>query len=366
MTAFDTSVGGRLLHLAWQGALVGLAAWGAHAMLDRRAASALLRHVQRPTTVSPEADTRSAWIRAVVLCIALTCVGVTVNWAPLLGHPSAQPPATVEFVPFEVESVKPSGPSRPIAAGTVGFLPGGRYVARNTTVATLIAIAYRQAGPGSLGMDRVDTSHVPSWVASSRFDINARAAGVPAWTGDEVEQPYLRALLRDRFNVQVHFEKRDLPLYWMTLAKKDRTLGPNMKRTSAYDCDDVARLRRENPSALPPPSPEHPLCMIALGRGTITGGNVSSSMFAQSLRGTVGAPILDHTGLTGSFDLDVHYDYASGGRGPTTADPANPASISEWPQLITAIEDQLGLKLEPHREPQEVLVVDHADQPTAN
>jgi len=259
---------------------------------------------------------------------------------------------------FEVISIKPVMDRTVPPTGRGGFLTGGMYRTR-TNVLNLLAIAYRPAGPGSLGIDHIDASRVGSWASSALFDVEAKVSSVPpGWgTSDEVDQPMFRALLRDRFKAQVHYETRELPVYWMTVAKSDGTLGPNMKRNAAYDCDEINRLRRENPSALPPPNPSHPICTVMLATNLIAGGSVAPALLAQALRGPVGAPLVDRTGLQGFFDIDIHYT-------PDRTISGNDTVIPEYPTLITAIQEQLGLKLEQHREPQQVLVVDHIEMPT--
>ena len=146
--------------------------------------------------------------------------------------------------------------------------------------------AYRPAGPGSLGIDHIDVTHAPSWVSSSRFDIEARAPSAPAgWGTDEVVQPYLRALLDERFKVKVHFEKRDLPLYWMLLTNKDGTLPATVKRTGDFTCDEITRMQRENPSAIPPTPPGGtPPCTLRLGVDRLDGNFVTMTIFASALR----------------------------------------------------------------------------------
>jgi uncharacterized protein (TIGR03435 family) len=267
---------------------------------------------------------------------------------------------------FDVVSIKPSGATPTIGGGPAGFLPGGRYVTRFINVVGLLGIAYRPAGPGSLRVDQIDITHVPGWISTARFDIEAHVANPPeGWSGqnDPVVQPFLQSMLEDRFKLQTHFEKREMPVYWLVVAKKDGTLGPGLKKTSAYDCDAIARQRREDPSSIPAPPPGRPLCAIGIGRGSVIGGSVTTALLATALRGTFGSPLFDHTGLTGTFDVDLHFNESNG---PTTVDPANPAAIADLPPFVTAVEEQLGLKMEQHREPIDVLVVDHIEQPTPN
>jgi uncharacterized protein (TIGR03435 family) len=290
------------------------------------------------------------------------CFGVCIAMTPRLAAQSGA------IRSFEVVSIKPSPPTPTIGGSPTGFLPGGRYVSRFNNALNLIATAYRPSGPGSLGIDHIDVSRAPSWVSSSRFDIEASVANPPdGWNGqnDPVIQPFLRSMLEDRFKLQTHFEKRDLPVYWMVLARSDGTLAPNVKRTGDMTCDEVTRLRRENPSALPaaPPGGTVP-CTVRLDRGALVGSFVTMSLFAGALRGVVGAPVLDRTNLAGMFAIEVHYTPEVAALQP--ADAANATAIPEWPRILPALQDQLGLKLERHIEPQDMLVIDHIEQPTPN
>jgi uncharacterized protein (TIGR03435 family) len=294
-----------------------------------------------------------------VKSLLLGAVGIVAVVGGITGVRAAQAPTGPAF---EVASIKPSGPPAPIAAGTTGFLAGGRYVVRGTNLVNLIAIAYRPADPGSLGIDHIDVTHASSWVSTSRFDIEARAPSATArWGNDEADQPYLRALLDERFKLKVHFEKRDLPVYWMLPTNKDGTLAAAVRRTGEFTCEEITRMRRENPSAIPAAPPGGtPPCTLRLGVDRLDGSFVTMAIFASALRGPVGAPVIDRTSLAGMFAIDVHFTRDSG----AALNASDVASIPEWPPLMTALQDQLGLKLERHVEPQDMLVVDHVEQPT--
>jgi uncharacterized protein (TIGR03435 family) len=289
----------------------------------------------------------------------LGAVGIVAVVGGIASVVTAQAPTSPTF---EVASIKPSGPPTFQSAGATGWLAGGRYVVRQTNLLNLLGIAYRPSGPGSLGIDHIDASHVSSWVSSARFDIEARASDAPAgWGTDAVNQPYLRSLLDERFKLKVHFEKRDLPIYWMLLTSKDGTLAPTVKRTGDLTCDEITRMRRENPAAIPPAPPGGTVpCTVRLGGDRLDGSFVTMALFAGALRGPVGAPVIDRTNLAGMFAIDVHFTRDSGAALPA----ADAASIPEWPPLMTALQDQLGLKLERHVEAQDVLVIDHVEQPT--
>lgn len=262
---------------------------------------------------------------------------------------------------FDVVSIKMLDGPPQLIPGSV-WESGGRFHYAQTNVLNLLGIAYRPSGPGSLGNDHIDVSHAGDWVSAARFAIEARASDPPSgWGTDPVVQPYLRAMLQDRFKLKVHFEKRDLPVYWMVLSKSDGSLGPRLKRTGDLDCADIARLRRENPAAIPPPPPGGiTACAVRLGGDNLLASFVSMDLFAGALRGSVGAPVINHTNLPGVYAVEVHFTTnAAAVRATDTS-----GSMSEWPTIFTAAQDQLGLRLERHTELQDVLVVDHIEPPT--
>ncbi len=263
---------------------------------------------------------------------------------------------------FDAVSIKPSAPA-PGAGVSMAFQPGGRYVTRNTVVLNLISSAYRAPGQSALRPEEIDFTRVPRQVITSRFDVEARVLNPPGgWGTDETGQPYLRAMLEQRFKLQAHTETRDLPTYSMVLLRSDGSLGRGLTPAAPVDCDAVNRMRRENPAAVPSAPARGPLCAIGIARGAATGGSVTMAMLANALRGNLGRPVADNTGLRGAFDVELHW--TPDGGGPVPADPADPAAIAEWPALITAIQDQLGLKLEEGRRPTQVLVIDHIEMPT--
>jgi uncharacterized protein (TIGR03435 family) len=264
---------------------------------------------------------------------------------------------------FDVVSIKVLAGPPQLIPGSV-WEAGGRFHYAQTNVLNLLGSAYRPSGPGSLGNDHIDLSHVDGWVSAERFVIEARVADPPpGWGTDPVSQPYLRSMLADRFKLKAHFEKRELPIYWMVLAKSDGALGPNMKRTGDLECSDIQRLRRENPSAIPAPPPGGiTACAVRLGGDNLLASFVSMDLFAGSLRGSVGAPVVNHTGLPGLYSVNVRF--TTNAAAAQTTDAVGAGVISEWPTIFTAVQYQLGLRLERHSEVQDVLVVDHIEKPT--
>jgi uncharacterized protein (TIGR03435 family) len=168
----------------------------------------------------------------------------------------------------------------------------------------------------------------PDWLETERFDI---AAKFPPHASPEQLLLMLQSLLAERFKLALHRETKELPVYALTVAKG----GPKFKPS------DTA-------SGITSNSNRTQWHVTAKG---------SMASFAEFLTGEAGRPVLDKTGLPGSYELTL--DWA-----PDTAPAANDAAL---PSLFTALQEQLGLKLESTKAPVETLVVDHADRtPTEN
>ena len=185
---------------------------------------------------------------------------------------------------------------------------------------------------------------------SSRFDI---AAAVPdgATTAQVVEM--LRSLLADRFKLRLHQEAREMPVYGVTVARPGR-LGPALIPT-AVNCVDFITARTANPALVEPVAKDgQPLCLHSDG---VTPINLSSAspIAALLLRagGFVDRPLVDATGLDGSFEWNLTF---------SLVDSPNPTA----PLLPDAFREQLGLKLEPRVAPVDVWVIDSVEMPTAD
>jgi uncharacterized protein (TIGR03435 family) len=265
---------------------------------------------------------------------------------------------------FDVASVKPSPDPRsvPVFSSSPGAVqPGGTWRAQFATVDRIIRALYPDfVLPGQI-------TGGPPWVATDMYDITAKAD--PARTAEEFNQ-MARALLAERFNLVTHIEKRELPVYFLVLARRDGRLGPGL-RSPAVDCD-AYRAARARGEPIPPD-------LIAYGTrlpcaatvmpvmsqhqivpGTtmrLTAGSRTIPSLVAMIAGQVGRPVLDRTGLTQLFDVEVQF---SPPRPPTVGN----ASIDEGPRFTTALEEQAGLKLEEGRATADVLVIDRVDRPT--
>ena len=245
---------------------------------------------------------------------------------------------------FEVASVKPNK-----SGETTSFLtprPGGNFAVGNMTLRGLIMFAYGIQGFQLVG--------VPDWVATERFDITAKAAAdvPPTPIGrTSPEALMLRSLLEDRFRLSAHRETRDLPIYALVLARADGRLGPQLRQTTSDYC---ARLLAAAGKAGDTPIPAGcPVCGMRPG-GTgneITAGAIPMNEFARFLNVNVGRTVVDRTGLTGVWDFDLKW-----------SPPNAPTPDPDRPSIFTALQEQLGLRLDATTGPVEVLVIDRLER----
>jgi uncharacterized protein (TIGR03435 family) len=170
----------------------------------------------------------------------------------------------------------------------------------------------------------------------------------------------VRTLLADRFKLTVHDEVRDLPVYALVTARSDGRPGPQLRRVEV----DCAALYDDGPRpATPGPGKDACGAFRGLGTSRITGHAVTMLMLANLVvRGSVGRMVLDRTGLSGAFDLDLEWTPERTALSADASPGAPPAS--EGPSIFTALQEQLGLKLDSRRGPVDVLVIDHVERPT--
>jgi uncharacterized protein (TIGR03435 family) len=272
---------------------------------------------------------------------------------------------------FEVASIRPSqvtATSGPASASLFRASPSGIVTYTNYPVRSLIIQAY--------GIDWFAASYLLEGgrpeVLSARFDIHAKVpldlptirqatdpeAGVVA-----TAQLMLRTLLAERFRLRAHTETRPLRVLALTVAQPGR-LGPEL-RPSTHDCDAL-RAERAKGSTMPMPmdAKNRPLCTVEVLRTHDATASGARAMIAQvdrgagplvrllpALQGFADRPLRDATGLTGNFEWQI--TRAFHGPGP-----------SDYPSLPTALEEQLGLKLEPRTAAVDVLVIDALELPT--
>ncbi len=264
---------------------------------------------------------------------------------------SAQPAFDVASVKLN-KSNQPPTFNFPLGPGDTYVANGGYLSATNFPLGTYIAFAYKVLGNQMQSL----TDQLPGWVMTDRFDIQARAEGNP---GKDQMRLMMRSLLADRFKLAIHTETRELPVFAFVLAKPGTT-GPQLRPHSA---------NAECPTTVTPSAPE-PSQTIAGGFPGLCGGlfplppgesghlrygarNVTLAFIASSLSAgsRLGRPMVDQTGLTGTFDFTLEFI-------PPTSDPQPDVS---GPTIQEAIREQLGIKLESQKSKVDVLIVDHVE-----
>jgi bla regulator protein blaR1 len=254
---------------------------------------------------------------------------------------------------FEVASIKSAAPAENFMFG-VRPMPGGRISATNVTLKMLIKRAY--------DLQDFQISGGQGWIETARYNIEAKPDS-PANASEWKEM--LKNLLGERFQLALHRETKELPVYALVLAKKDGKLGPGMVESKEGGC--VAR----DPSRPGPQDPgQPPFCDNVLGGPSqLTGTAATVDGVAQMLSVYVGRKVIDKTGLTGKYDITLKFtpdvDQLARWRMPGAPPPAAPADAS-GPSLFAALQEQLGLKLEPQKALVEIFVVDHAEKPSEN
>jgi uncharacterized protein (TIGR03435 family) len=279
---------------------------------------------------------------------------------------------------FEVASVKPS---REDTSNPMAMVPrltppsGGRLSAANIPLRMLIQMAFQVQPFQIVGG--------PDAILAKRFDINARAED--GFTGGTNEMmPLVRTLLVDRFELKTHKETRELPISTLVVARSDGRLGPELKPSTA-DCPDplagqqkmMETMSKEGPAGLmalmqnPPPCSMMPM-MPGRGTGPMTmglrGNGQSLVVLVNLLTQATGRIVTDNTGLTGLYDFTLTFDpqvfMAMSSQLGINLPPGASLPASDAPALLTAIQEQLGLKLVNDRGPVEVVVIDSVAMPT--
>jgi uncharacterized protein (TIGR03435 family) len=253
---------------------------------------------------------------------------------------------------FEVASIKPAAPD---AQGMwIRPSPGGRLTITNMSLKELIVFAWR--------VQPYQVSGGPQWIDSARFDIVAKSENNA--TGDE-RQFMLRSLLADRFQLVTHSETKELPIYALVLARKDGKLGPNLTEAKEGGCT--------KPDFTQPPAPPEPGKPPTLNCGqqmmslrSLTAVAAPISQIVPMLARMLGRTIIDKTGVTGKYDIRLEWTPDESQTATLPPDAPKPAADSAGPSIFTALQEQLGLKLESQKGPVEVLVIDRAEKPTEN
>jgi len=291
-----------------------------------------------------------------LILVAGACVLALLHTSLVRGQ--SQSASEAPSLSFDVVSIRPFR----TYSGMTGcmFMPG-RFTCKNAKVIWVIIRAYNVLG--------ILISGGPNWASSDRYDIEAKESDelyaelekLPRDQRLEKQTLLLQSMLKDRFHLKVHRETKELPVYALVVAKN----GPKLKATNIQSAATVVTGTDGRPRA--------PSCSIY---GTSEGGNryqgCTVATLADFLPLAVGRVVLDRTGLNGIYDFTLSYadqDSAAVSSVPTGGGAAsdNPLPLApSGPSVFTAVQEQLGLKLEPTKGPVDKIIIDHIERPTEN
>lgn len=261
---------------------------------------------------------------------------------------------TMAQTQFASASITPSTSGQGAPTG-MRLQPGGGFSATNVTLKQLIEFAYARHP-----FDRREIVGGPAWVDSDRFDVTAKAASEHVVEADGATRQtwaMLASLLAERFKLTVREEPRERQVYGLLLGSPDGGLGPKLKR-SDVDCGAVMRGEAKVPAGQGPP------CGLKTPPGRLFANTFTLPAIASFLSRFLDRPVIDRTGLTGRFDVEIE---AAEIKAPPDYKPG-PSDIGLPPApgtpLSTALREQLGLKLERQTGYIPVLVIEEAHRPT--
>jgi uncharacterized protein (TIGR03435 family) len=268
--------------------------------------------------------------------LLLAAAGLVAMALPVLGQSNAPAPPGASAAPpaYEVVSIRPNNSGSSSSGDRVN---GGLFSAKNETLLQLISMAYHRLTASDQGIVLSDQiKGLPGWAYSERFNVEAKmdadaAAAVqnlPLLQLMQRHQPLLRAALAERFQLRTHYEIREGSVYELVIAKG----GSKLKESSTS----------ENSG-------------LTVSNGHWEGRSYPIEWLAFNLSGQLGRIVVDKTGLAGKYSFTLNW----------TPDDQQ-QSPDAGPTLITALEEQLGLKLVPAKGPVDTLVIDHVERPTEN
>jgi uncharacterized protein (TIGR03435 family) len=270
------------------------------------------------------------WAGAAAAIIAPIAVGVLD--APVV---RAQSDTRAGNKQFEVASIKPMEPAMGgKMAVEIQMAPGGRFIAKGLNLRMLIQQAY--------DLRDFQISGLPSWASTDRYEINAKGEGETIAREDI--RPMLQGLLADRFQLKIRRETKEAPVYNLVVAKD----GPKLKESEAAEGRDQIRM----------------------GRGTLQAQRATIGSITNLLANQLGRAVIDKTGLTKRYDFKLEWT-PDESQNPQMRQmhpdaPPPPPIDSAGPSIFTAVQEQLGLRLESSKGPVEVLVIEKVEKPTEN
>jgi uncharacterized protein (TIGR03435 family) len=266
--------------------------------------------------------------------LPLTLKHVTEDAAwPIPAPPTPPKPMAADANPvFAAASLKPSDPS---AQGKGFTVRGSQFMTINTSLSDMIVFAY--------GVHPRQIVGGPAWLESDKYDLVAKPDG-EGTPNDRQWKVMVQKMLADRFKLTFHHDTRELSVYALEVGKS----GPKLTKSEG------------DPNGLPG--------LFFRGLGDLPARNANMADFAGVMQSTVlDRPVVDHTGITGRYDFTLKWtpdEFQFSGLGIKPPPPTGNAA--EAPDLFSAIQEQLGLKLTPTKASTDVLVVDHVEKPSAN
>jgi uncharacterized protein (TIGR03435 family) len=248
---------------------------------------------------------------------------------------------------FDVVSIKVSSPNAQMSLAPVP----GRIVGTGLSLKVLVQYSYRRADGRLYRNEQVVGG--PPWLDVDRFDLQAKLEGRTAPIEDLIAM--LQPVLEDRFQLKVHRETRDGSVYALIRAKPNAALKLSADQTPVVN---TGQPRFFDPNG---PQPRDTIFPSRSDEGNVVlkGSATRMSKLVNVLDGYVDRPVIDATGMDGLFDLRLEFARQQTASPDAAADPSAPS-------LFTALQEQLGLKLEPRRSPVEFLVIDDAKRPLSD
>jgi uncharacterized protein (TIGR03435 family) len=243
---------------------------------------------------------------------------------------------------FEAASIKRS--ARGLTSATMRTLPDGQVTVSNLPLRVLLS---RGWGVYS------EESGLPSWMNSDHYDVVVKPA--PGATPDQLQQMW-RSLFAERLKFAAHLEPREVPSYALVVARSDGRLGPQLRRATV-DCPPAAAQRPAAGADIWADAEKR--CDLLSGSGRMTTGSAPLDQLANMLRSWAGRPVTNATRLDGRYAIDLRWSFPAQAGGP-------PGGTADAPEIFTAVQEQLGLKLQPSTTTVQILVIDHAERPDEN
>ena len=261
-----------------------------------------------------------------IVVVVTWCAGSTMSF----GQQQTGPMVGAQF---DVVSIKPHKYD-PVAGGGMRTGPDGSFTMTSQPISSIISAA------SPVPVSPREIIGLPEWARTETYDITAKPAPGSNPTREQRAE-MMRNMLIERTKVAGHIEEQERTTFALVVARKDGRLGPQLKRST----DECAS------------TPDR--CGLRMSQGTIEAAGITLDRLVPSLSGLAGGRVNNRTGLDGAFDLTLHF-------APPRLSPDPSAPIDDAPQFVTALQEQLGLKLVAEKSMVKIFVIDHIERPTPN